>query len=119
MQLKRTEGMQASIRGLGLRPPWGAIWALIGVVIIWHCWFASYNHDEIEHLHASWLISIGQLPFRDFLEQHHPTLWFLAAPLVAKFDSVRWLVFAARLLDALCLVTVLWLVKRLMRRLYP
>jgi hypothetical protein len=119
MKLKRIKGMQASIRGLGLRPPWGAIWALIGIVILWHCWFASYNHDEIEHLHASWLISIGQLPYRDFLEQHHPTLWFLAAPLVARFDSVRWLVFAARLLDGLCLVTVLWLVKRLMRRLYP
>src|SRR5262249_4054839 len=60
---------------------WLAVWTAIGVTIAWHCWSASFNHDEIEHLHAAWLISIGQLPFRDFLEHHHPTLWFLAPPL--------------------------------------
>jgi hypothetical protein len=101
------------------KPPWGAIWLVIGVTVVWHCWFASYNHDEIEHLHASWMISSGQLPFRDFLEQHHPTLWFFAAPVVARFQSVQWLVVAARLFDAVCLVGVLWLVKRLLQRLYP
>ena len=98
---------------------WLAFWTAIGVAIIWHCWSASFNHDEIEHLHAAWLISIGQLPFRDFLEQHHPTLWFLAAPLVARFESVRSLVFAVRLFNAVSLVAVLWLVKRILRRLYP
>src|SRR6266852_4451301 len=71
---------------------WVAFSAVIGLIGVWHCWFAAYDHDEIEHLHASWLISVGQLPYRDFLEQHHPTLWFLAAPIVAKFASVRWLV---------------------------
>ncbi len=98
---------------------WGAFWGVIGLIGVWHCWFAAYDHDEIEHLHASWLISVGQLPYRDFLEQHHPTLWFLAAPIVAKFASVRWLVFGARIFDSLCLVSVLWLVRRLVQRLYP
>jgi len=98
---------------------WLAVWTAIGVTIAWHCWSASFNHDEIEHLHAAWLISIGQLPFRDFLEQHHPTLWFLAAPLVGGFESVRSLVFAARLFNAVSLVALLWLVKRILRRLYP
>src|SRR5216683_7821192 len=98
---------------------WGAFWGVIGLIGVWHCWFAAYDHDEIEHLHASWLISSGELPFRDFLEQHHPTLWFLAAPIVVKFESVQHLIFAARLFDAACLVGVLWLVKGLLRRLYP
>jgi len=85
---------------------------------MWHCWFSAYDHDEIEHLHAAWLISVGQLPYRDFLEQHHPTVWFLAAPVVGEFASVRPLVFAARLFDSLCLVAVLWVVRRLVQRLY-
>jgi|GEM_PF-2306575 len=98
---------------------WPALWAAIAAIALWHCWFAAYDHDEIEHLHAAWLISVGQLPYRDFLEQHHPTVWFLAAPMVAEFTSVRPLVFAARLFDALCLVGVLWVVRRLVQRLYP
>jgi hypothetical protein len=106
-------------RAVWTKPPWGAIWLLIGIIVVWHCWFSSYNHDEIEHLHASWLISSGELPFRDFLEQHHPTLWFFAAPIVGRFESVQHLIFAARVFDALCLVGVLWLVKHLLRRLYP
>lgn len=106
-------------RAVWTKPPWGAIWLLTGIIVVWHCWFSSYNHDEIEHLHASWLISNGELPFRDFLEQHHPTLWFLAAPVVVRFESVQHLIFAARVFDAVCLVGVLWLVQRLLRRLYP
>src|SRR5262249_26590691 len=45
--------------------------------------------------------------------------WFLAAPLVAKFASVRSLVFGARLFDLLCLVGVLWAVRGLVQCLYP
>ncbi len=105
--------------GMTTKRRWLAIWTAIGVAIVWHCWSAGFNHDEIEHLHAAWLISIGQLPFRDFLEQHHPTLWFLAAPLVARFESVHAVVFAARLFNAVSLVALLWLVKRILRRLYP
>jgi len=101
------------------RPPWTALWGALGIVIAWHCWFASYNHDEIEHLHAAWLISIGQLPYRDFLEQHHPTIWFIASPIVARFQSAQWLVFAARLFDLTCLLGVCAIVKRLLQRLYP
>ncbi len=45
--------------------------------------------DEFEHLHASWLISIGKLPYRDFFEHHHPLLWYLSAPVVSLFyDNV-------------------------------
>ena len=113
------EASQSEMPGVPKRLPWTAIWGVLGIVIAWHCWFASYNHDEIEHLHAAWLISIGQLPFRDFLEQHHPTIWFFASPIVARFQSTQWLVFAARLFDFTCLFGVCAIVKRLLQRLYP
>ncbi len=45
--------------------------------------------DEFEHLHASWLVSIGKVPYRDFFEHHNPLLWYLSAPLVNFFyDNV-------------------------------
>ena len=45
--------------------------------------------DEFEHLHASWLIFEGKLPYRDFLEHHNPLLWYISAPIVGLFyDNV-------------------------------
>ncbi len=45
--------------------------------------------DEFEHLHASWLVSQGKLPYRDFFEHHHPLMWYLSAPIVLAFyDNV-------------------------------
>ena len=41
--------------------------------------------DEFEHLHASWLVSIGKIPYVDFFEHHHPLLWYLSAPIVKLF----------------------------------
>ena len=46
--------------------------------------------DEFEHLHASWLVSTGRVPYRDFFEHHHPLMWFLSAPLVwFYFDDLN------------------------------
>ena len=45
--------------------------------------------DEFEHLHASWLVSEGFIPYRDFFEHHHPLLWYISAPIVSIFyDNV-------------------------------
>lgn len=45
--------------------------------------------DEFEHLHASWLVSLGKAPYRDFFEHHNPLLWYLSAPIVSLFyDNV-------------------------------
>ena len=43
----------------------------------------AFSEDEIEHIHASWYVQNGQVPYRDFFEHHHPLLWFLLAPLMA------------------------------------
>lgn len=39
--------------------------------------------DELEHVHATWLVLNGQVPFRDFFEHHHPLVWFVLAPVLA------------------------------------
>lgn len=41
------------------------------------------NGDNVEHLHTSWLIWMGEMPYRDFFQHHNPLTWYLSAPLVA------------------------------------
>lgn len=42
------------------------------------------NGDNVEHLHASWLIWMGQIPYKDFFQHHNPLTWYLSAPFVAS-----------------------------------
>jgi hypothetical protein len=46
----------------------------------------GFNPDELEHLHFSWLVSKGLLPYRDYFEHHTPWLHYLMAPVVAAHD---------------------------------
>ena len=51
------------------------------------CFYISYPEgDPFEHLHVTYLMLQGQVPYRDFFEHHHPLLWFLSMPLVSILD---------------------------------
>jgi hypothetical protein len=39
--------------------------------------------DELEHLRASYFVSQGEMPYRDFFEHHHPLIWFTFAPIIS------------------------------------
>src|SRR5262249_17869013 len=40
--------------------------------------------DELEHVHAAWLVSKGQTPYVDFFEHHPPLFYFTLAPVVHR-----------------------------------
>jgi len=69
-------------------PPWAgtAFWIVVAALAI-HCAISTCDHDEIEHLHAAWLVADGQRPFVDFLEHHPPALWYALAPIVRAFEG--------------------------------
>lgn len=74
---------------------------IVGVVL---CYFYGNTIivDEIEHLRASWFISSGYLPYRDFFEHHHPLLWFLWAPMMKILpQQIDWALYSARFAAAL------------------
>lgn len=53
------------------------------------------NGDNVEHLHATWLVAYGSVPYKDFFQHHNPLLWHVFAPIVRHFTSlVRLLDFA-------------------------
>ncbi len=74
------------------------------------------EHDEVEHVHAAWLVSIGDRPFLDFAEHHNPPLWYLLAPLMPDGDDLDATLFRCRLvtlLFSLLTAAAAWLFARL------
>lgn len=55
--------------------------------------------DTFEHIHSSWLISTGKVPYRDFFEHHNPLLWYLFAPFTQIFYRDINIIYIVRFLS--------------------
>ncbi|MEI6614488.1 MAG: glycosyltransferase family 39 protein, partial [Chrysiogenales bacterium] len=75
----------------------------------------AFSEDEVEHIHASWYVQNGQVPYRDFFEQHHPLFWFLLAPLIAICGEGLLVLAIFRLLILLMAAGIAWLTWRISR----
>ena len=73
----------------------------MGIIVYASIYSGFQIVDEFEHLHASWLVSIGKLPYRDFLEHHNPLLWYLSAPIVHLFFDNVLIFYVMRFISAL------------------
>jgi hypothetical protein len=74
-----------------------AIGLLVWVVV----YSGSGDGDTLEHVHASWLVYSGKIPYKDFFQHHNPLLWYIGAPFVGMFE------YSLRAVDAVNLLTVL------------
>jgi hypothetical protein len=86
---------------------------------IYLAWTVRYSlmSDEIEHLHAAWLISQGLLPFRDFWEHHSPLLWVVLAPILRVLPETGDILYLARagcFLFSGALLYLVWAVSKLL-----
>jgi len=70
--------------------------------------FAYLCQDHAEHLHASWLVWQGEVPYRDFFEHHNPLLWFVLAPITAFFYLNPYIIYISRVLSALIYMTMFY-----------
>ena len=53
------------------------------------------NGDNVEHLHATWLIAQGKMPYKDFFEHHNPFVWLVFSPFVMFTTRILTLLDAA------------------------
>lgn len=67
----------------------------------------TQNGDNIEHIHASFLVVLGQVPYRDFFQHHNPFLWYLFAPLTKLFS------YNTTIVEVVCLISLLVFLKSL------
>ena len=55
------------------------------------CWTIFYtetgNGDNVEHIHATWLISQSKVPYKDFFQHHNPLIWYVFAPFIGFIKS--------------------------------
>lgn len=86
------------------------IFSVVGLCIILYAFvFSGFQVvDEFEHLHAAWLISIGEIPYKDFFEHHHPLLWYLSAPIVGAFYDNALIFYIMRGVSLLSSFLTLW-----------
>ncbi len=66
--------------------------------------------DTLEHIHASYLISTGSVPYRDFFEHHNPLLWYLFAPLTKLFYRDVNIVYIAQIIAVLGYFYIFYLI---------
>ena len=45
----------------------------------------TQNGDNVEHLHSSFLVASGLVPYKDFFQHHNPLMWYLFAPVMKLF----------------------------------
>lgn len=71
--------------------------------------------DDLEHIHASWLVWQGLIPYTDFFEHHHPLMWFLFAPLVGLMSGKLFVFFIIRFIMCGVSIATLYVVYRLIK----
>ena len=60
------------------------LFLVISISLYLYGWVIKSNGDNVEHLHTSWLIWQGGIPYRDFFQHHNPLIWYIFSPLVAS-----------------------------------
>lgn len=69
------------------------------------------DYDEIAHAHAVWLTSLGDVPYRDFFENHPPLPWLALSPIARGGTDGEVLALRLRISSAIGqLLTILLIV---------
>lgn len=95
------------LRDVPLVGVWGylIIAAIFYVLVIAN--LPTQNGDNIEHIHSSFLVAQGLVPYRDFFQHHNPLLWYLFAPLTKLFA------YDTTITEIVCLISFLVFLKSL------
>ncbi|MBI3781655.1 MAG: glycosyltransferase family 39 protein [candidate division NC10 bacterium] len=96
-------------------------WASLGLIVfalvmrLPLLFYAPYEPDEFEHLHAAWAVAHGQVPFRDFWQLHPPLLYYLMAPVFTMLGEDLRIIYVARGFVFLCILLILLQLYRIAR----
>ena len=70
--------------------------------------FRFLDGDELEHVHSTWHVLRGALPYVDFFQHHHSLLWYVLAPLLALTGESAHAVTVFRLGFFLLTLAIAW-----------
>lgn len=96
---------------LGIYALLSVVWIYLLALAVFYAlvtaYFPTQNGDNIEHIHSSFLVAQGEIPYRDFFQHHHPLLWFLFAPFAWFFR------YDTTVAEVACFVSLLFFLKSL------
>jgi hypothetical protein len=76
----------------------------------------SGDGDTLEHVHSSWLVFRGKVPYKDFFQHHNPLLWYLGAPFVGLFEYSLRAVDAANMLAVTSTIITMFYIYRIHKK---
>lgn len=76
---------------------------LLSLVYILYATNEVVDHDEVEHTHVAFKMLNGEIPYRDFFQNHLPAYWFLDMQFVRAFPFSINAILAARIFNLLAL----------------
>lgn len=78
---------------------------------------STISIDSMEHLRASYLVSIGEVPYRDFFEHHHPLLWYIWALFMNVLPHQAVLIYySAKAMSLFCFCLILWIIYQILKK---
>ena len=100
-----------------------AVFIACGLIIaaiyfaIWTIFYTETgNGDNVEHIHATWLIAWGKVPYRDFFQHHNPLLWYIFAPLFKHIPDAIALLDLAHAIGIIAGIATFFIVYKICRR---
>ena len=118
---KLQQGENMPIQSISRSKILPVLWGLITInllFLLYELFFSSTMIcDDIEHLRVAYYISLGDVPYRDFFEHHHPLLWYVLLPLIKFLPLSTTLgVYTGRLLSLLVSLGAGYYFYRIMRK---
>ncbi len=100
----------------------GLAWLILAYGIgfaVWTVFFTETgNGDNVEHIHATWLVAYGKIPYKDFFQHHNPLLWYLFAPVIRLFGNPMAILDAAHGISLLAGVMAFFVVYKISTRFF-
>jgi hypothetical protein len=84
-----------SRRRIWIRLLIGAV-VLLALIYVRFAFIAPVDHDEVEHAHVGFKVLNGNMPYRDFYQNHWPAYWLLSKQLVKAFPFSTHVILAGR-----------------------
>lgn len=104
--------LRNAVEILSRRGAWTPIFALfvlaLGCLYLRYALLIDIDHDEVEHAHVAFKMLSGDLPYRDFYQNHWPAYWFLDMQFVRLFPFSVDAILAARIANIIALA-LCWL----------
>ena len=74
--------------------------------VLEHWLVSGIDSDEVEHVHVTWALNQGIMPYRDIHQNHTPAIWLVMSPILAHLPETAKTVIALRASSVLAIVGI-------------